>query len=287
MNSKPHPENVGSFLMARRAELSPSAVGLPESGMRRVRGLRREEVAQLAAISTDYYTRLEQGRVPASRLVLDTLARVLRLDDDQRTYLYEIAGKGGIRPHRSSPQKVRPQMQRLLDHLTDVPPMVQGRHFDILAWNPLAAALMVDFSQLPPKQRNYAWLVFMNCGMRQLYPDWENVARLVVALLRMEAAKDPEDARLTALVGELSMQSPEFRAWWAAQSVASKGRGIRRFTHPVVGTLDLEWDTLTSESDPEQELIVWTAEEGSSSYEALQRLKEVSKSLPSSSHGVI
>ena len=268
------PDAVGAFLRARRAQLTPESVGLPRTGsLRRVRGLRREEVAQLAAISTDYYTRLEQGRIPPSGSVLETLARVLRLDDDQRAYLYELAGRP-VRARASSPQIVRPQMQRLLDQLTDVPAMVQNRRFDILAWNPMAAALMVDFATIPESERNFARLVFTHPAMRTLYADWNFVARLCVALLRMEAAENANDAKLAALIAELSARSAEFREWWGAQFVASKGDGTETFHHPRVGVLNLQWDTLVSTADRAQELIVWTADPASPAADGLRRLKD-------------
>lgn len=270
-----HLREVGAFLRARRAQLRPETVGLPRTGaLRRVRGLRREEVAQLAAISTDYYTRLEQGRIPPSGSVLETLARVLRLDDDQRAYLYELAGRP-MRPRASSSQqKVRPQMQRLLDQLTGVPAMVQNRRFDILAWNPMAAALMVDFAKIPESERNFARLVFTHPAMRTLYADWEGVGRLCVALLRMEAAENANDAHLSALIAELSARSAEFREWWNAHLVASKGTGTETFHHPRVGVLNLQWDTLVSTADRAQELIVWTADPASAAANGLRRLKD-------------
>ena len=228
-----HPNELGAFLKARRAELSPGEVGLLDAGgHRRVAGLRREEVAQLAAISTDYYTRLEQGRIRASASVLASLARVLRLDDDQRTYLYELAGRNPSRPRRRAAQKVRPQIQLLLDQLTEIPAMVLGRNMDILAWNSLAAALITDFSQIPESQRNHVRLVFTDPAIRHLYADWEGVARMNVAQLRMAAAENPDDPRLAALVGELSVQDPQFRQWWAAQQVASRGFEGRSSTIP-------------------------------------------------------
>lgn len=268
-----HLRKVGAFLRARGSQLRPEAVGLPRTGaLRRVRGLRREEVAQLAAISTDYYTRLEQGRIPASGSVLETLARVLRLDYDQRAYLYELTGRP-VRARASSPQKVRPQMQRILEQLIDVPAMVQNRRFDILAWNPMAAALMVDFETIAEPERNFARLVFTHPAMRTLYADWESVARLCVALLRMEAAENANDERLSALIAELSAQSAEFREWWNAHLVASKGTGTETFHHPRVGVLNLQWDTLVSTADRAQELIIWTADPASPSADALRRLK--------------
>lgn len=276
------PNELGAFLQARRAELTPRDVGLPEIGAtRRVRGLRREEVALLAAISTDYITRLEQGRIPASSPVLASLARVLRLDDDQRTYLYELAGKGLARPRRRAPHKVRPHMQRLLDHLTDIPAMILGRNMDVLAWNALAAALITDFSQIPEGQRNYVRLLFTHPTMRRLFADWEAVARLTVGALRMEAVEHPDDPRLAALVGELSVQDHQFRQWWAAHHVATKGTGTKILHHAVAGEITLDYDTLVSTADPDQQLIVLTAEPGTPSYEALRRLASGAASPPS------
>ncbi|MER8029857.1 helix-turn-helix domain-containing protein [Streptomyces bauhiniae] len=261
---------LGEFLKARRAELTPSAVGLPVDGLpRRVPGLRREEVALLASISVQYYTRVEQGRLKASAPVLVALAEALRLDDDQRTYLLELAGKDAPRPsRRRTAQKVRPQTRRLLDAL-GVPALVLGRRMDILAWNPLAAALLTDFSRLPEKQRNYARLVFSDSEVRERYENWEAVAPDCVAFLRMEAARHPDDPRLTELVGDLSIKDPHFRRWWAAHNVAAQTTGVKMLRHPLVGELTLDWETLVCATDPDQQLVVWTAEPGSVGHDAL------------------
>lgn len=264
---------LADFLRARRAELSPRQVGLPETGaVRRVPGLRREEVAALAAISADYYTRLEQGRMPASAPVLDALARVLQLDDDQRNYLSELAGKDTHRPRRRARQSVQPTLQRLLDDLRFTPALVLGRRMDILAWNPLATSLLVDFAQIPEKNRNYVRLVFTDPTMRALYADWETVAHTCVALLRREAARYPDDPRLTALVGELSVQDTQFSQWWAAHHVAGQRIGTKTLRHRAVGDLSLDWDTLTCATDPDQQLITWTAETGSPTHDRLRIL---------------
>lgn len=270
----PDRDELGAFLKARRAELSPSDVGLPESGTyRRVAGLRREEVAQLAAISTDYYTRLEQGRISASAPVLAALARVLRLTDDQRTYMYELAGKtAATKPRRRAPQKVKPHMQRILDHINDTPAIVMTPIHDILAWNPLAAALMIDFGEVPGRERNFLRLIFTDPRMRALYPDWEGLARAVISYIRMEAARTPDDPRLAELIGDLSIRDPQFRQWWAGHDVAFKRRGARTYNHSVVGEITLDWDTLTSDAEPDQQLIVYTAEPGSPSEQALRIL---------------
>ncbi|MEV0262412.1 helix-turn-helix transcriptional regulator [Streptomyces sp. NPDC050617] len=273
MSSNTRPDELGAFLKARRAELGPGSVGLPETGgRRRVSGLRREEVAQLVAISTDYYTRLEQGRIQGSAPVLDALARALHLDDDQRAYLFELAGRLVERPVRRTQQKVRAPLRRLLDDMGTTPALVLGRRMDILAWNPQAAALVTDFSRIPEKQRNYIRLVFTDPSMRELYADWRDVAHTCVAQLRMEAARDPDSPRLAALVGELSVQDADFRRWWAAHHVAMRGIGTKTLKHPVVGELTLDWDTLASTTDADQQLVVWTAEPGSPSHDALRAL---------------
>ncbi|MEU4097436.1 helix-turn-helix domain-containing protein [Streptomyces sp. NPDC026673] len=273
MSSGAHPDELGDFLKARRADLSPRTVGLPENGgHRRVPGLRREEVAALAAISTDYYTRLEQGRMQASAPVLNTLARVLHLDDDQRTYMFRLAGRLSDRPARRAAQKAQPRLRRLLDDLVTVPGIILGRRMDILAWNPLAAALVTDFSRIPDAYRNYIRLVFTDPDMRELYAGWRDVAHTCVAQLRMEAARDPDNPRLTALVGELSVRDADFRRWWAAHHVAVRGVGTKTLRHPVVGELTLDWDTLASTTDTDQQLVVWSAEPGSPSHEALRIL---------------
>ncbi|MER6124141.1 helix-turn-helix transcriptional regulator [Streptomyces sp. NPDC001795] len=263
---------LGEFLKARRAELSPGAAGLPDSGAtRRVPGLRREEVARLAAISTDYYTRLEQGRMQASEPVLDALARVLKLNEDQREYVFQLAGKEAGRSRGNEVQKVNPQLQRLLDDLVSIPAMVLGRQMDVLAWNPLAAALVGDFAQIPARDRNYAKMVFSD-RMRGLYAEWEATARMTVAQLRMEAARNAGSPGLTALVAELSESDPDFRRWWAEHHVSARRVGAKTLNHPVAGELTLEWDTLTCTSDPEQQLVIWTAEPGTPTHDGLRIL---------------
>ncbi|NNN33417.1 helix-turn-helix transcriptional regulator [Streptomyces sp. S3(2020)] len=260
---------LGQFLKARRAELIPADLGLATNGEhRRVPGLRREEVAQLTSISVQYYTRLEQGRLQASAPVLVALADVLRLDDDQQTYLLELAGKEAHRRRRPQVQEVRPQTRRLLDAI-GAPAIVLGRRMDILAWNPLAAALLTDFSQLPDKQRNYARLVFSDSEMRQRYANWEKVAPDCVAFLRMEAARHPDDPRLSELVGELAIKDPHFRQWWAAHNLAAQTTGVKTLRHPLVGELTLDWETLAVATDPDQQLVVWTAAPGTASHDGL------------------
>ncbi|MFD4598175.1 helix-turn-helix domain-containing protein [Streptomyces sp. NPDC058464] len=276
---------LGEFLKKRRAELSPRTVGLPESGRpRRVAGLRREEVAQLASISTDYYTRLEQGRMQASAPVLGVLARVLHLNDDERSYLFQLAGRTVSRTRRRGRQKVQARLQRVLDDLTATPAIVQGRRGDVLAWNALAAALVTDFSRVPEKHRNYPRIQFTDPAMRTLYADWETSAQISVAQLRMEAAKYPEDPRLIELVGELSMRDEQFAQWWSDRRVAGRTVGTKTLNHPVVGELILDWDTLTASTDPDQNLTVWTAAPGSATHDRLRILASwaADQNLPAS-----
>ena len=265
---------LGAFLKARRAQLAPRDVGLPEADSpRKVAGLRREEVAQLAAISVDYYTRLEQGRVRASATVLATLARALRLDDDQQAYLYEIAGKTDARPRRRRPpQRMRPAMRRLLDQLTATPAVVLGKRLDILAWNPAATALYIDFAHVPAGRRNYLRLLFTDPTVRGLHRQWQHDARDAVAALRMEAAADPEDPELAQLVGELSVQDADFRTWWAEHRVGGSGYGTKHYHHRLVGDLTLDCDTWGSPDGSGQRLMVLTAEPGSPSHDALRIL---------------
>ncbi|MFV0432444.1 MAG: helix-turn-helix domain-containing protein [Leucobacter sp.] len=264
---------LGAFLKTCRGELTPREVGLADgSGTRRVAGLRREEVAQLASISTDYYTRIEQGRITVSAPVLNTLADVLQLDDDQRRYLFSLAGKPSTRAPRRATQKVQPQLQRVLTDLTTTPAIVMGRRMDILAWNDLAAAMMIDFEKIPAKQRNYVRILFTHPVMRALYADWETVAQTAVAQLRMEAAKYPDDPRLMSLVGELSVQDPQFAEWWGGRSVKSLTTGTKTLNHQEVGELVLDWDTLVEAHDAEQQLVVWTAPPESPTAERLRML---------------
>lgn len=273
MTSDAHLNELGEFLKARRAELSPRTVGLPDTGgPRRVAGLRREEVAVLAAISTDYYTRLEQGRARAPTPVLATLVRVLHLDDDQRDHLFELAARDEYVPRRRPAQQVQQQLRRLLDELTATPALVLGRRMDILAWNPLAAALLTDFGQVPEKKRNYARLCFTNPCFRGLHLDWRTIARNCVAELRLEAAQHPGDPELAMLVGELSVVDADFRQWWAGRQVTGLRVGTQRLRHPVAGDLTLDWDSLTCTAAPAQQLVIWTAEPGTPSHDGLRFL---------------
>jgi transcriptional regulator with XRE-family HTH domain len=268
-----HPNELGEFLRVRRAEISPEQVGLPNAGRpRRVRGLRREEVAQRAMISTDYYTRLEQGRLTgASTSVLDAIADALNLGDDERSYLYKLTNKK-ITPRTTPAEHIRPQTQLLLDNLVDTPALALGRYLDVLAWNPLAAALFTDFGRMPRRHRNFVRLLFLDSEVRGRYVDWPSIARTCVAFLRMAVAESPADPRLTELVGDLSIRDADFRTWWAERNVDHQTFGTKSLQHPVAGAFTLDWELLRSARDDGQTILVMTAPRDTRSQEALRFL---------------
>lgn len=279
--------NLGEFLRTRRSLLHLEDIALPDfGGQRRVAGLRREEIAQLAGVSVDYYTRMEQGRVPnPSGAVLDALARALRLDGDATRHLHRLVRPQSAARHvprsQPRPQRVRPMLQRLLDDLVDMPAVVMGRRMDILAWNTAAVALFGDYAELDRAERNIARITFLDETSRELYADWASCARENVAYLHLAAGRHPEDPQLASLIGELSMKSQDFRRWWAEHPVQDKTSGTKRFHHPVVGDLELAYETLRPTDDPDQALITYAAEPGSPSHDALRMLLAWATETPS------
>ncbi|MEV6654222.1 helix-turn-helix transcriptional regulator [Streptomyces sp. NPDC051219] len=265
---------LSEFLRSRRARLQPGDVGLPSYGRhRRVPGLRREELAQLAGVSVAYYTRLEQGNGRnVSAEVLDSIARALRLDDTERAHLTHLAKPKLKKKKPVRPQQVRVELQRLIDAMDGVPAYILGRRLDVLAWNRMARALLGDFAALPPAERNMARMVFLDPNSRELYAEWECKACEVVSYLRLDAGCHPDDPQLSALVGELSVKDEEFRNLWAAHTVRDKGHGIKRLRHPLVGELTLSYETFRLPDNQEQSLITLHAEPGSASAEALRLL---------------
>jgi transcriptional regulator with XRE-family HTH domain len=264
------PSELGAFLRARRGELDPQTVGLDPAGNRRVRGLRREEVAQLAMISTDYYTRLEQGRLAsASGDVLDALASALHLGKDERSYLYKLANKDDPQQHQPrDAEGVRRQTRQLLENLRDTAALVLGRYLDILAWNRLATVVIKDFATVRRQERNLLRMLFLDSDVRSRFVDWEPVARASVGFLRAAAPSEP---RLVKLIGELSLSDTEFRTWWAERHVSYAGFGTRTFTHPLTGPYTLDWEALRLPED-DQLLLVMTAPPDTASLEVLRRL---------------
>ncbi|MGX1367804.1 transcriptional regulator with XRE-family HTH domain [Streptomyces canus] len=265
---------LSEFLRTRRARLKPEDVGLPAFGRhRRVPGLRREELAQLAGVSVAYYTRLEQGNGRnVSAEVLDSIARALRLTDAEHAHLTHLAKP---KQHKKKPaarsEQVRGSIRQLLDSV-DVPAYVSGRRSDILAWNRMAAAVFGDWSELPARERNWARLVFLRPEYRELFVPWEQKATDMVSYLRMDAGCHPDDPLLSALVGELSVKSEEFRRLWATHDVKEKNYGVKQLRHPLVGELTLNFESFPLSDGTEQVLITYHAEPGSPSADALRLL---------------
>ncbi|ALU97873.1 XRE family transcriptional regulator [Streptomyces globisporus C-1027] len=267
---------LSEFLRTRRAKLQPQDVGLPDFGRhRRVPGLRREELAQLAGVSVAYYTRLEQGNGRnVSAEVLDAIARALRLTDAEHAHLTHLARparhKKKRRPARV--QRVRTGLLYLLDNMDGIPAYVTGARSDILAWNAMAAAVFGDWGALPAGERNWARLVFLSPGYRDLFVNWDSKASDMVSYLRLYAGCHPDDPELSALVGELSVKSDEFRRLWATHNVKEKGHGVKLVRHPLAGDLTLSYETLNLPDDEEQHLVTYHAEPGSESAQALRLL---------------
>jgi transcriptional regulator with XRE-family HTH domain len=268
-------EDLREFLRSRRARVAPEDVGLdPGPGPRRVPGLRREELARLAGVSVDYYTRLEQGRdINVSTDVLQAIAEALRLAEDERNHLFDLARptRARRRSAASPSQRVRPGMLVLLESLS-IPAFVVGRRSDVLASNRLARSLICDFEALPLAERNHARWVFLDPVARERYLDWRVVARETVASLRMDAGRHPDDPQLAALIGELTMRSPDFAEWWADHDVKVLSHGTKRYHHPIVGDLTISYEALPVPDAVDQTLFIYTAEPGSTSEQALQLL---------------
>jgi transcriptional regulator with XRE-family HTH domain len=271
---------IRDFLTSRRAKISPEQAGLPVYGAnRRVTGLRREEVAMLAGVSVDYYTRLERGNATGvSDTVLEALARALHLDEAERAHLFDLAHSGNTAtgtPTRRRParqQVVRPGVQRLLDAMTMAPAYVRNGRLDILAANPLGSAVFAPIFADPARPANIARFIFLDPAAQDFYVEWEQMASDTVALLRGEAGRDPYDRALSDLVGELSTRSEPFRIWWAAHNVRLHRTGTKHLRHPVVGELTLAYESMELTADPGLRLNAYTAQPGSPSQDALNLL---------------
>ena len=269
---------LGEFLRARRQVARPDDFGLPEPARRRTPGLRREEVALLAGISADYYVRLEQGRDKnPSEPVIAALARVFALNDEGVAHLRELA-RPVSRPRRRAvrAERVSPSLARLLEAWPDTPAMVMGRYLDVLANNRLAETV----NHCSVVGQNQVRTVFLDPGARRVYAEWPTVAAETVATLRATAGGDLDDPRLTDLVGELSLKSEDFRRLWARHDVGVKTSGVKRFVHPMVGELALTYETFSVNAAPGQTLVVYHAEPGSPSQEALRLLGTVTAEAP-------
>jgi transcriptional regulator with XRE-family HTH domain len=266
----------GKFLKAMRSRLSPEDAGAgPTSGARRVPGLRREEVARLAGVSTDYYVRLEQGRnIHPSRTVLDAVSRALRLDSSEHAHMVDLLENcaGSAKSSAPAVQGVRPALRQLLDAVGDVPAMVLGRRSDVLAGNRMAFLLFADFPALPAAERNLTRWLILDPAARDLFRDWKTVAAEAAGALRVDVGRHPNDAQANQLVGELAVHSEHFRQWWAGHRVATRSAGSVRLHHPAVGDLELNFENLVLPDDPDQTLRVYSARAGSPSADALALL---------------
>jgi len=266
---------VTEFLSSRRARITPQQVGLPVYGVRRVPGLRREEVASLAGVSVEYYKRLERGNLSGvSDLVLDALARALQLDEAERSHLLDLARAAGpvASPRRRTAHPtVRPTVQRILDAL-DAPAIARAPYGYYVAANPLGRALYAPMFDSPIQPANSARFTFLDPAAVAFYPDWNRVAADLVAHLRSEAGVNAYDRALTDLVGELSTRSEEFRKLWAAHNVRFHRTGTKRIHHPIVGDLELTYETMELTADDGLTIGVYTAEPGSRSQNALDLL---------------
>jgi transcriptional regulator with XRE-family HTH domain len=267
----------GKFLKAMRSRLSPEVAGTgPSTGARRVPGLRREEVARLAGVSTDYYVRLEQGRnIHPSRTVLDAVARALRLDSSEHAHMLDLLENCAVGPREAgapAAQGARPALRQLLDAVGEVPAMVLGRRSDVLAGNRMAFLLFADFPALPPAERNLTRWTILDPAARELFRDWKTVAAEAAGSLRLDVGRHPNDPQANHLVGELAVNSEHFRQWWAGHRVATRAAGTVRLHHPAVGDLELNFENLVLPEDPDQALRVYSARPGSPSSDALALL---------------
>ena len=270
-------DDIREFLTSRRAKITPDQAGLPAYGSRRrVTGLRREEVAMLAGISVEYYTRLERGNANgASEDVLEGIARALQLDEAERAHLFDLVRSANrARPARGRPsqERVRPTVQRILDAMAGVPAYIRNGRLDILGANALGHALYSPVFSDPAGTANMARFIFLNPQATEFFHDWDQIAHDAVAILRAEAGRDPYDRRLSDLIGELSTRSDQFRVRWAAHNVKFHRTGTKTLHHPLVGDLTLAYEALDLPGDSGQRILVYTAEPESPSQQVLNLL---------------
>lgn len=236
----------------------------------------------MAGVSTDYYTRLEQGRnIHPSRSVLDSVARALRLDEAERAHMIDLlehCAKSQRAP--TPPETVRPGLRQLLDAVGAVPALVLGRRTDVLAGNRLAYLLLADFPALPPGERNLTRWIILDPAARELFTDWHSVAAEAAGALRVDIGRHPNDPQANQLVGDLAVHSEDFRQWWAGHRVVTTHAGTLRLHHPVVGDLELTFEDLAPRHDPDQTLRVFTAAAGSPSADSLALLGSFGAEAP-------
>lgn len=271
---------VSEFLRTRRARISPEQAGVIAGGRRRVSGLRREEVAFLAGMSSDYYAKMERGHLAGvSTEVLAALARALQLDEAETEHLYDLARGAAPTPARRrsrAPEPVvRPSLQRFLDTITGTPTWVRNRQMDIVATNPLGRALLSPVLEDRASRGNNARFTFFNPAARIYYPDWEQGASSIVATLRSDAGRNPHDKGLTDLIGELVTRSDDFRLRWAAHDVRYHRTGVKRIYHPEVGDLEFSYEAFDLPDSPGWSMYACTTAAGSPSEERIALLSSL------------
>ena len=293
MNS---PSELGDFLRSRRAALQPEDVGLQQYGVRRVPGLRREELAMLAGVSATYYSRLEQGlSTNASDAVIASIARALGLSADETTHLFNLARPSTTSPRRRSnpkPAHARPGTLRLINSMPNTPAVIIGRRSEVLGWNLLGHRLVAGHLEFDSPDRladrpNMTRLLFLDAHTRELYARWHEEAVRAVSSLRVLGGKAPEDVELTALVGELTMKSAEFAKLWSRHPVENCVSGVKQLRHPEVGDLELNFEVLTPPDESGHRILMYTAEPGSVAEETLELLSRDSESVVSQAQRVL
>lgn len=253
-------QGLADLLRSRRDRLQPTDVGLPAGARRRTPGLRREEVAQLAAISTTYYTFLEQGRdLRPSRQVLDALSRALRLTPAERAHLHRLAHGDPTEAPTATVEALPAAVAALVERLDPNPTYVTGRRFDVLAANLAARALWADWPALPLPERNLLWWMFTDPAARSILLDWEAEAAALLARFRAAADRHPDEPEFAELADRLQGASPQAREWWPRHDIAALSSGTKRIRHPVLGPIDLTHVVLQLAEDPEQKLVTFTA----------------------------
>lgn len=279
-------KDIREFLMSRRAKITPEQVGLAPGVRRRVPGLRREEAAQLAGVSTEYYTQIERGNIAGvSDEVLQAVSRALRLTDDETVHFFNLARaaagtRSPVRAKRAAVKKLPEGVQALIDSMTHSPAIVMDGNLDILAANPLGRTLYSPLYERALGRPNFATFIFLDSSAAQMFPEWDRTADEAVALLQAEAARDPHASTITQIVGELATQSIEFRTRWAAHNVTGHRHGVKQFGHPEFGELTLTYNVFDVAAAPGLSLVGYTAEPNSPSAQALSIMASWSTPTP-------
>ncbi|MFI6674193.1 helix-turn-helix transcriptional regulator [Kribbella sp. NPDC050470] len=275
---------LADFLRAARARLRPGDVGLSGAGLsaRRVPGLRRDEVAQLAGVSVDYYTRMEQGRIKhASDAVVSALCDALRLSPTERSYLFSLfSPPTGRTVQEKRSTKVRPILRQMMEQMDNTAAFVLGVGMEVLAMNELAKALLHDFTKEAGLARSLARWAFLAPEARAFYLEWDEVAADMSSILRRDSSSHPNDSKLNELIGELTVKSDEFRKWWPQHTVYECSFGSKPLMHPLVGRLEIEYETFPVPGQPDQQLFLYTAKKGSPSADALKILASWKSEAP-------